>query len=755
VILFAVVFLALCPLRWHVTTPGLDQSWAYALNVAHYRGMVFGRDLAFTYGAWAWIILPMAAGHSMAGALAAQSGMWLLGGLLLGWIVFRWEASLAGLALFAVMLTYGRPALFKFGYAGPDHFLVLLVLLSLGCVIMARRREPFMALAVAGSVLLTMIKISSAILALSVLATFCVFFWLAEHRRALPVVGMVAATPLLFVFAFLLHSASLANLASYLRTSLEIASAHSVAYSLPSDPADLHRAFVVLAAAAVLTAALGWLRQRSFWLAISLPGAWLLEFKHGFVRADGGHVGIFFAVAALLLGTVLLFSRMTGRNWWPVALVMVPLFWVYGPPPAWEFLKSSGGHLRDAWAATRPAELEASLGAASRAALAGDVLPAPLLAAIGREPVTVFPWELAYGAANAIDLRPMPALQGHNASTAYLDRWNASFFEDEARAPRFVIFEWQSIDYRHPLVDVPATTLSLWRWYDFAGEWNGKLLLRRRQAARFTALKPTGTAEFQIRDGYLEVPRADHPVLARLRMKLSLAGAGWKFLYKIPEVLLVGFCESGRFGAMRIVPDVLGNLLPLSALPFDRHGLRSLLSEGVVQDPLRGILIGGTGARHYSDSIEVEFFELPDVKLGRAAPPWPDPGTLRLRGLTGHWRVESINGVDAAWRRDVIPVKAPEGIVAVQGWAVDELAGGCAAGVIVEVDGRPIPAVYGIARPDVSASGPGARCSESGFEWGAPAGLLGKGLHGLTIKIISADRKSYLEADHKMRFHLE
>jgi hypothetical protein len=755
VILFAVVFLALCPLRWHATTPGLDSSWAYALNDAHYRGLVFGRDLAFTYGPWAWLILPMPACHNLAGALAAQSAMWLIGGLLLGWIVFRWKASLAGLALFAVMLTYGRPALFSFGYAGPDHFLVLLVVLSLGGVVMARRREPFMALAVAGSVLLTMIKISSAILALSVLATFCVFFWLAERRKALPVVGMAAATPLLFGFAYLLHSASLANLASYLRTSLEIASAYSVSLSLPSDPVDLHRAFVLLAAAAVLTAALGIARQRSFWLAISLPGAWFLEFKHGFVRADGGHVGIFFAAAALLLGTVLLFSRMSGRHWRPVALVMVPLFWVYGPPPAWEFLKSSGGHLRDAWAATRPAELEASLGAASRAALAGDVLPAPLLAAVGREPVTVFPWELAYGAANAIDLRPMPALQAYSAGTAYLDRWNASFFEAAARAPRLVVFEWQSIDHRHPLVDVPATTLSLWRWYDFAGEWSGKLLLRRRQAPRFTALKPIGTAVFQTRDGYLEVPRSDHPVLARFRVKLSLAGAVRKFLYQIPEVLLVGFCESGRFGAMRIVPDVLSNPLPLSALPFDLQALRSLLSEGVVQDPLRGIMIGGPGAMHYRDSIEVEFFEAPEVKLVRAAPAPPDPRRLSARGFTKHWRVESINGVEAALRRDVIPVGAPEGIVVVRGWAVDEQTGGCAAGVIVEIDGRPIPAVYGIARPEAAAGMPGAKCGESGFEWGVPAGPLGKGSHELTVKILGVDRKSYLEADQKVRFRIE
>jgi hypothetical protein len=405
-------------------------------------------------------------------------------------------------------------------------------------------------------------------------------------------------------------------------------------------------------------------------------------------------------------------------------------------------------------AAARPATLESALDAASLTALASDRLPAAMVAAIGAEPATVFPWEIAYGAANPIDLRPMPVFQTHNAGTARLDRWNAAFFEDDVRAPRSVIFEWHSIDYRHPLVDVPATTLSLWRWYDFAGEWDGRLLLRRRDAPRFGTPRPLETRTFGNRGGYLEVPRSDHPVLARLRVKLSLSGTARKLLYKIPEVRLTGSCESGRFGTMRITPETLENPLLLSGLPFDRDGFRDLLARGIAQDPLRGILITGPGAADYEDTIEAEFYELPELRLERATPPLPDPADLEARGRTRRARVESINGLDAAGQ-DVIAISAPEHVVAIQGFAVDEQTGGCAAGVGLAVGGQPSTAVYGIARPDIAASSFGSGCATSGFLWGGPTGPLGRGVHELSVQVIAADGKSYLEAEQKVRFRVE
>ena len=61
-ILFGIAVLWPVPVRWHVTGTGLDPSWAFALNYAHAKGLVFGRDLVFAYGPWSWLTVPQAAG---------------------------------------------------------------------------------------------------------------------------------------------------------------------------------------------------------------------------------------------------------------------------------------------------------------------------------------------------------------------------------------------------------------------------------------------------------------------------------------------------------------------------------------------------------------------------------------------------------------------------------------------------------------------------------------------------------------------
>ncbi len=63
------------PLRSHSVQPGLDGSWAYALNVFATLGLVHGRDVAFTYGPWGHLAFPMPGGPPLWLALAAQTAL--------------------------------------------------------------------------------------------------------------------------------------------------------------------------------------------------------------------------------------------------------------------------------------------------------------------------------------------------------------------------------------------------------------------------------------------------------------------------------------------------------------------------------------------------------------------------------------------------------------------------------------------------------------------------------------------------------
>jgi hypothetical protein len=739
--------------RWHVTGTGLDPSWAFALNYAHAKGLVFGRDLVFTYGPWSWLTLPQAAGESLGAALAFQFGLWGVYAGALAWMSFVKRLPLASLALFALAVCQGSEAFHRFGYAGPDMFLVFLVFLLLACSLLARRWWIFFLAALAGGVTALMIKFSSGPSALSACGLFAVALWLVDRRKALAAGTMfVAGVPALFALAWWSYHPSAETAVNFLRGSAALADSFGVAMSLPAGPEGVKLAGAVMALFAILTGLLWHTRQPAAVLALATSASWFLLFKHSFIR-EPGHRDILFAMGALLWGVTLLVTRIQRQERWRFGLVLAAYVWLMGLPPVIPNARLTGERLVALRQALRPRQLQRSLQEASASAVRADRLPADWLARIGAAPVTPFPWECSYAAANPITLRPLPVLQNYSVGTAWLDLWNARLFQERERRPEFILVDWDAIDGRHPLADAPATFEQMYRWYDFDRADGRRLLLRRRGEPRFSQAVPLGRREIALPGGVVELPRADHPVLVRFRFEMTTGGMIRKLAYKIPEVRMTAFTGSGRSRSFRVVPGVLDNALLISCLPFDLEAAQALFEGNSVSDPVRGVLISGPGLDAFRGRAAVELLELPGMKL--TGTPAPDFRNLPRFGWTHTWQVESIDFQDAAWRREVIPVAARGGFVAVRGWAVDRDAGGCAKAVLIEIDGRPVPAVYGLRRPDVKALFPANTCETGGFEWGVPAAGLGDTPHTLTLKVVAASGAGYYEADRPVRFRVE
>ena len=87
----------------------------------------------------------------------------------------------------------------------------------------------------------------------------------------------------------------------------------------------------------------------------------------------------------------------------------------------------------------------------------------------------------------------------------------------------------------------------------------------------------------------------------------------------------------------------------------------------------------------------------------------------------------------------------------IQGWAVDQQAQNTAGGVFINIDGQiDIPALYGRDRPDVATLLMDNRYRFSGFFASFSTALVGEGQHVLSLKIVTADKKGYYEADQKI-----
>jgi hypothetical protein len=210
---------------------------------------------------------------------------------------------------------------------------------------------------------------------------------------------------------------------------------------------------------------------------------------------------------------------------------------------------------------------------------------------------------------NHLDLQPMPALQAYQAYTPYLDGLGAAFLEDAHTAPPLLLFNWQFIDNRHPLLDVPATALAMYRNYELATAAPDYFLLRRRAAQRIGDPHFVEMRELRIGRPFTIAP-SPHLRVARIHLEPTAWGTIRKFLFRIPETLLSASTNRGIL-TVRVPPDVMQDGIPLNFLPWNLDEARVLFDGGMPATRVESITITGPGAAWLRDKAAVEILELP------------------------------------------------------------------------------------------------------------------------------------------------
>jgi hypothetical protein len=740
-------------IRVHPAAAGLDHSGSFTFNYAHAHGMVFGRDLAFTYGPLSFLTIPMPLGRNLEAGFRFQFVVWMIFAAVTAWLIFGRRVPLAGAAICAIGLFLGSGAFRLFGYAGPDMFLVYVGLILLGGALAGRRWMLWYAGAAAICTLVFFVKFSSAATLGGAMAIFTAALYATDRAKAWRATLILAATPVMILIVHVVFYGSPAYLWRYVRVSIEMGSAYGVAMSEGSDMQALRMAILLMTVWLGGSAVLWWRRIPSRPLALACIGPLFLEFKHSFAR-EAGHVEIFFFFVALLAGLVALFTEIRRTDRWYVtaALAAVAGCWYWQEPGRARELMypiAPFANLRSLRDAVNLPELRRSMEAMSTQLLGPDRLPPELLARVGRAPIAIFPMECSYAGINPIQMRPFPILQAYQAYTSYLDAWNAQFLDDPQSAPAFILFDWDTVDGRHPLLDAPATAVSMFRQYEFDGMYGRHLLLRKRAQPRFGTLRLLDRRDVPLAQP-LRFPANEHPLAARIFLKWNPRGRLLKFFFRIPEIRLVAWTSQGRALNVRVPPDVLADGVP-SFLPIDMNATRALFG-GSSPGRIDALLVGGPGARYLEPVAHVEIYSVPGIVMPPAPSPLPDLSTLRPLGSIDSWRMEMLNQTEAgAFAQVTVP--GDLGYVRLKGWAVVQ--GDVAGGVVVELDGKPYPADYGEPRPDVGALFHAPGPLNCGFEWSVPAADLGKDWHVLGVKILNRERTGYYEGSRGLRFKME
>src|SRR5262249_11724282 len=286
--------------RYWSVNPGHDSS-VYALNYAHAKGMVFGRDVAWTYGPLAYLIVPMPAGNNLAAGVAFQAIAWFGFVALSGWIVLGRKIPLGRLLAFAVCLFLATGLFWQFGVAGPDMFLEFLGLMLLGASLDSPRPLLWFGAACVMAIPVFFIKFSTALGIGSALVLFTAALLLTGARQARYYLLCLAALPPAILLAQVIFFGPPGALSGYIRAAQELSAGYGTVLTEGSDTKGLWTALALMALWIVMTAVLYWRKANSWMLAASCLGLLFFEFKHSFVR-EAGHIEIFFLFIPLLCG---------------------------------------------------------------------------------------------------------------------------------------------------------------------------------------------------------------------------------------------------------------------------------------------------------------------------------------------------------------------------------------------------------------------------------------------------------------------
>ncbi len=453
---------------------GLDSSWQEVLIRAHTQGWQFGRDVVFTYGPWGFLLGNCHLGHE--GAL----------------VRLLWEfAGQLGLAVALVRLIRDVTLWRRVGFVAAvalfhRHdalYLAVIALVVLRRLLVPNRSAWIYFFWAAGLGCLSQLKLNYAAV---VVAGIAAATGLATSQRRWPaVVAIVGGGAAGFFASWFAAGQAVANLWDYARASWEII--------LGNDGMALDESrgtFLIGLAIVLMTGAALWrLRQKCPGRAEGtallgfLAAVWFIAWKHGYTRADSGHLPGFY-IFTLYLAILLpgLYFPEKSVDWFDgVGTLCLVVLLTRSFQPDAVLREASARWITNvrslAGIANLPTRWQAEL--VSQRALLGS---AHLPELVGSKSIDAYNFNQAEVVLAPVNFTPRPIFQGYLANSSKLIEWNRQFYESD-RAPEFILWRQLTIDGRYPTQDDAGLFLVVKQRYAVGGTVAGALLLQKRPAA--------------------------------------------------------------------------------------------------------------------------------------------------------------------------------------------------------------------------------------------------------------------------------
>ncbi|ALP62206.1 hypothetical protein AN416_06045 [Paraburkholderia caribensis] len=555
-VLFVIGWLFLMPLLPEMPTTGLDPSWRFALNVAVSHGLVFGRDVLFTFGPLGSIYTQLYSPETdhlmMAGSAVYGAGF--CGMLVVAAPPRRRFVAIAIPVLIALspvrdplfivaplllFFNMGRACLpgYSYLYLKPTHSNVCVLAL--------------------GTIAVGMIPIIKASFIGVVLPITGATFVVLARKNIRAAVGfaflLIASTCCWWVIS----GQSIVYLSQFFSALSPIISGYTEAMSLSDSP---YGPLLFAVASAIICISLFYCTRKTdivFGVGVSICAAWTLfvALKAGFVRHDG-HV--FISAGALLFVAYLVVCTSDALK----ALVILGMavltsativgsvvqVGIYFPLQVIQKAVSQtvdGLGLRF----ERPADLKRNYAAAVKAIR--DSEPLPQVSGT----VDIYPYEMAAIFANNLDWSGRPIFQSYSAYTPDLLKKNNDHLMGRD-APDNVFFSLNAIDHRMAAFDDSSSILTLLARYKIVGYQPPYLQMEKASAANGTRLVDAKSRVETI-EWNREIAIDGHaPLWISIDANRTMLGRVAETLFKLPQIEIDLTLDDGTVVHHRYIPEI-------------------------------------------------------------------------------------------------------------------------------------------------------------------------------------------------------
>jgi hypothetical protein len=594
-------------------SPNLDDSWRMALGQFFHDNLQFGRDVVFTYGPLGFLM-----GNTYSGLFYWSLLAWqLFAACSFATLILYWgqrlQSGWARLAYFGFFLLYGVT------YVDSIHMVVIALI---GLELVRRTDRPWRWSSILMLLLLALLsaaKFTNLMLAASVvLVSAGLALWQHQRGNAFRTVAWFAGG---FLVTWMLCGQNPLNLPVYLINSWQVSQGYQEVMGIPTPETPFWRALLVMAVLAAYSL-LNFLTQKDRARSLArtlIVGALLyLNWKHGFVRADGHMIGFFYSALLpivafpALLDDALPFRRL--KRWSLSAAGVLCLLGVRDaiPPLVDSTLGLFQGRI---WgnisALSRISTLRQDYDHALSQQLERYGLPRTM-AVVGTRSLDVIGYEQGVAIINRFNYQPRPVFQSYSAYTPELARLNEEYYRSD-RAPDFVLLKVGSIDDRLGAMDDSAVLCLLAQRYQYVHSERSFQLWARKAGPFTTPPRPVlARRELALEEVWTIKDYQNQPLWVTLDLRPSLLGRLRTFLYKPPILRLAVTDSSGRSSTYRmpapigragfIINPVINDLMGFTHLAAD---LPERLASSVM------LTLAPEDRKYFAATAQVELSALP------------------------------------------------------------------------------------------------------------------------------------------------